>query len=231
MSRIFTTSFSSVYPHYVTKVEKKRRTKAELDQVIGWLTGFDESALSDHLAAGTTVEDFFTVARLNPHASLITGVVCGVRVENVDDPLMRRIRYRTSWSTNWPRASRWTGSCGRKGQRRRGWDSSGRVSVGSAPSPTRGAGPRAGPHRVLLGAVMPAPWWAIRGRCDACRPPTGIAVLRTVGRAASMHGYARLQQWRVSRVAGSAGPPARLGNRPTSVQRLSAKDPSLVMRG
>ena len=55
----------------MTKVEKKRRTKAELDQVIGWLTGFDESALSDHLAAGTTVEDFFTVARLNPHASTI----------------------------------------------------------------------------------------------------------------------------------------------------------------
>jgi len=134
-------------------VEKRRRTKAELDQVIGWLTGFDESALRDHLAAGKTVEDFFTVARLNPHASLITGVLCGVRVEDVDDPLMRRIRYRTSWSTNWPSASRWTGSCGRKGQRRRGWDSSGRVSVGSAPSPTRGAGPRAGPPYVSFWAV------------------------------------------------------------------------------
>ena len=93
MSRIFTTSFASVYPHYVTKVEKKARTKAELDQVIEWLTGFDESTLSDHLAAGTTFEGFFTVARLNPHASLITGVVCGVRVEDVDDPLMRKIRY------------------------------------------------------------------------------------------------------------------------------------------
>jgi len=93
VSRIFTTSFSSVYPHYVTKVEKKGRTKAELDQVIEWLTGFDESTLSDHLAAGTTFEGFFTVARLNPHASLITGVVCGVRVEDVDDPLMRKIRY------------------------------------------------------------------------------------------------------------------------------------------
>ena len=93
MSRIFTTSFASVYPHYVTKVERKGRTKAELDQVIEWLTGFDESALSDHLAAGKTVEDFFTVARLNPHASLITGVVCGVRVEDVDDPLMQKIRY------------------------------------------------------------------------------------------------------------------------------------------
>lgn len=93
MSRIFTTSFASVYPHYVTKVEKKGRTNEELDQVIAWLTGFDESALKRHLAAGTTFEDFFAAARLNPNASLITGVVCGVRVENVDDPLMQKIRY------------------------------------------------------------------------------------------------------------------------------------------
>ena len=93
MSRIFTTSFASVYPHYVTKAEKKGRTKAELDQVIEWLTGFDESALAGHLAAGTTFEDFFANARLNPHASLITGVVCGVRVEEIDDPLMQKIRY------------------------------------------------------------------------------------------------------------------------------------------
>ena len=93
MSRIFTTSFASVYPHYVTKVERKGRTKAELDQVIEWLTGFDESTLSDYVAAGTTLEGFFTLARLNPNASLITGVVCGVRVEDVDDPLMRKIRY------------------------------------------------------------------------------------------------------------------------------------------
>ena len=93
MSRIFATSFASVYPHYVTKVEKKGRTKDELDQVIEWLTGFDEPALKGHLTAGTTFEDFFADARLNPHASLITGVVCGVRVENVEDPLMQRIRY------------------------------------------------------------------------------------------------------------------------------------------
>ena len=93
MSRIFTTSFASVYPHYVTKVEKKGRTKADLDQVIGWLTGFDESELSDHLAAGTTVEDFFADAQLHPNASSITGVVCGVRVEAIDDPLMQKIRY------------------------------------------------------------------------------------------------------------------------------------------
>ena len=93
VSRIFTTSFASVYPHYVTKVEKKGRTQAELDQVIEWLTGFDESALGVHLAAGTTFEDFFAEARLNPQASSITGVVCGVRVEHVDDPLMQKIRY------------------------------------------------------------------------------------------------------------------------------------------
>jgi hypothetical protein len=93
MSRIFTTSVASVYPHYVNKVEKKGRTKGELDRVIEWLTGFDESALSGHLAAGTTFEQFFAEARLNPRASLITGVVCGVRVEEVEDPLMQKIRY------------------------------------------------------------------------------------------------------------------------------------------
>jgi hypothetical protein len=93
VSRIFTISFASVYPHYVTKVEKKGRTNDELDQVIQWLTGFDEPALSHHLAEGTTFEDFFADARLNPNASLITGVVCGVRVEDIDDPLMQKIRY------------------------------------------------------------------------------------------------------------------------------------------
>ena len=93
MSRIFTTSFASVYPHYVTKVERKGRTKAELDQVIEWLTGYDEVELARHLADGTTFEDFFAEARLNPRASAITGVVCGVRVQDVEDPLMRRIRY------------------------------------------------------------------------------------------------------------------------------------------
>ena len=93
MHRIFTTSVASVYPHYVNKVERKGRTKAELDQVVEWLTGFDEQVLAAHLEAGTTFADFFADARLNPHASLITGVVCGVRVEDVDDPLMQKIRY------------------------------------------------------------------------------------------------------------------------------------------
>ena len=93
MSRIFTASFASVYPLYVSKVEKKGRTQAELDLVIEWLTGFDQSELSAHLASGTTFEDFFADARLNPNSFLITGVVCGVRVEEVDDPLMQKIRY------------------------------------------------------------------------------------------------------------------------------------------
>jgi len=93
VSRIFTTSVASVYPHYVTKVEKKGRTNEELDQVIRWLTGFDEAALRRHLAEGTTFEDFFAEAQLNPNASLITGTICGIRVEQVDDPLMQKIRY------------------------------------------------------------------------------------------------------------------------------------------
>lgn len=93
MHRIFTTSVASVYPHYVAKVERKGRTRAELDEVIGWLTGFDEAELRHHLEAGTTFEEFFAQARLNPNASLITGVVCHVRVEDVEDPLMQQIRY------------------------------------------------------------------------------------------------------------------------------------------
>lgn len=92
MSRIFRTSVASVYPQYVTKVEKKGRTRAEL-QVIEWLTGFDDRALDCHLASGTTFEDFFAAARLNPHASSITGTICGVRIEDIDDPLMQKIRY------------------------------------------------------------------------------------------------------------------------------------------
>ena len=93
MHRIFTTSVASVYPHYVAKVERKGRTKAELDEVIEWLTGYDEAALQKHLDAGTTFEAFFADAKVNPKASSITGVVCGVRVENIDDPLMQQIRY------------------------------------------------------------------------------------------------------------------------------------------
>ena len=93
MSRIFTISFASVYPLYLAKVEKKGRTQEELDEVIRWLTGYDEAALKNHIAAETSFEDFFAEASLNPSAELITGVVCGVRVEDIDDPLMQKIRY------------------------------------------------------------------------------------------------------------------------------------------
>jgi hypothetical protein len=93
VSRIFTTSVASVYPLYAAKVEKKGRTRDELDEVIRWLTGFDDAALRRHLDDGTTFKDFFAAARLNPNASAITGVVCGVRVEDVEDPLMQKIRY------------------------------------------------------------------------------------------------------------------------------------------
>lgn len=93
MHRIFTTSVASVYPLYVTKVERKGRTRAELNEVIEWLTGFDEAQLARHLAAETTFADFFADARLNPNVALITGTVCGVRVESIEDPLMQQIRW------------------------------------------------------------------------------------------------------------------------------------------
>lgn len=93
MSKIFSTPFASVYPLYAAKLERKGRTTAELDEVIEWLTGFDEAALHRHLAEGTTFEDFFAQAQLNPAAVHITGVVCGVRVEEIGDPLMQQIRY------------------------------------------------------------------------------------------------------------------------------------------
>ena len=93
MHRIATTSVASVYPHYVAKVERKGRTTAELHEVIRWLTGFDEQALAAHLEAGTTFADFFDAAELNPLASTITGTICGVRIADIEDPLMLRVRY------------------------------------------------------------------------------------------------------------------------------------------
>ena len=93
MHRIFTTPFASVYPHYVAKAERKGRSRAEVDEVIRWLTGYDDAELGRHLAQETTFEDFFAGADLNPKASLITGSVCGVKVQEVEDPLMRQIRY------------------------------------------------------------------------------------------------------------------------------------------
>ncbi len=91
--RIFTMTVASVYPLYLAKVEKKGRVRDELDAVIRWLTGYDESELERHLAAGTTFADFFAGARLHPNAGMITGVICGVRVEAIEDPLMQQIRY------------------------------------------------------------------------------------------------------------------------------------------
>ncbi|WP_294180677.1 DUF2200 domain-containing protein [uncultured Schumannella sp.] len=93
MHRIFTMSVAKVYPLYVQKLERKGHTQAELDEVIHWLTGFDEQELRHHLDAETTFEDFFAAASLNPNAPLITGVICGVRVEEIEDPLMQKIRY------------------------------------------------------------------------------------------------------------------------------------------
>jgi hypothetical protein len=92
--RIYGTSFASVYPHYVAKAEKKGRTKAEVDQIILWLTGFSQEGFEAQLAGKSDFETFFAQApRLNPARANITGVVCGVRVEEVAEPLMREIRY------------------------------------------------------------------------------------------------------------------------------------------
>jgi len=92
--RIYQTSFASVYPHYVAKAEKKGRSKAEVDEIIRWLTGYSEEDLEAVLEQRTDFEHFFGQApALNPSRSLITGTICGVRIEEIDEPLMREIRY------------------------------------------------------------------------------------------------------------------------------------------
>ena len=92
--RIYSTSVASVYPHYVNKAERKGRTKAEVDTVIQWLTGHSQETLAQELARKTNFEDFFAQApRMNPSRSLITGVVCGVRVQDIQEPTMREIRH------------------------------------------------------------------------------------------------------------------------------------------
>ena len=92
--RIYTMSFAGVYPHYVTKAEKKGRTRDEVDEIIRWLTGYTKRGLASQLKKEVNFETFFAKApKLNPHRELIKGVVCGVRVENVEEPLMREIRY------------------------------------------------------------------------------------------------------------------------------------------
>jgi len=91
--RILSTSLASVYPLYVAKVERKGRAKAEVDEVIRWLTGHDQISLEQELARGTTFEDFFRDApRMNPARTLVTGTICGVRIEEVEEPVMREIR-------------------------------------------------------------------------------------------------------------------------------------------
>lgn len=92
--RIFTTSVASVYPHYIAKAEKKGRTKAEVDEIFRWLTGLDQPGLEAHLEKRTDFETFFAEApRMNPLRALIKGTVCGVRVEDIEEPTMREIRY------------------------------------------------------------------------------------------------------------------------------------------
>lgn len=87
-------SFAGVYPHYIAKAEKKNRTKAEVDEIIFWLTGYDENSLQKHIDEKTNFEDFFAQApQLNPNASKITGVICGYRVEEIEDELMQKVRY------------------------------------------------------------------------------------------------------------------------------------------
>ncbi|HEX7047757.1 MAG TPA: DUF2200 domain-containing protein [Gammaproteobacteria bacterium] len=92
--RIYTTSFASVYPHYVAKAEKKGRTKSEVDEIIGWLTGYSQKQFEALLKKQVDFETFFAEApQMNPARALIKGVVCGVRVEDIEEPLMREIRY------------------------------------------------------------------------------------------------------------------------------------------
>ena len=92
--RIFKTAFGSVYPHYVAKAEKKGRGRAEVDEVIRWLTGYSQDQLEALLAAGTDFETFFAEApAMNPNRFLITGMICGYRVEEIEDPFMREVRH------------------------------------------------------------------------------------------------------------------------------------------
>ncbi len=91
--RIAKMTFASVYPHYVTKVEKKGRTKEDLHKVIHWLTGFDDAKLQELIDRKATFEEFFAEAKLNPNAHLIKGVICGYRVEEIENPLTQKARY------------------------------------------------------------------------------------------------------------------------------------------
>ncbi len=94
LERVYRMKFSGVYPHYVTKAERKGRTKAEVDEIIHWLTGYDPAGLEKVLADGTDFETFFAQApKIHPNRSMIKGLICGVRIEEIEDPLMREVRY------------------------------------------------------------------------------------------------------------------------------------------
>jgi len=108
--RIFGISFASVYPLYLQKVERKGRTKDELDEVISWLTGYDAAALDRVLGSETDLETFFTEApQMNPNAALIKGLICGYRVEEIEDPLMQQIRYLDKLVDELARGKKMTG--------------------------------------------------------------------------------------------------------------------------
>ena len=93
-SRVYRMSFASVYPHYINKAERKGRTKAEVDSIIFWLTGYDQQTLQKHIDNKTDFENFFARApQLNPNVSKITGIICGYRVEEIEDKLMQKVRY------------------------------------------------------------------------------------------------------------------------------------------
>jgi len=91
--KIYATPFAKVYPYYIAKAERKGRTKAEVDELILWLTGYTEKQFAKHLEKGTSFEDFYATPKMNPKRKLITGVVCGVRVEEIKDKTMRELRY------------------------------------------------------------------------------------------------------------------------------------------
>ncbi|TZF84108.1 DUF2200 domain-containing protein [Pedobacter sp. BS3] len=93
-TRVYRMSFASVYPHYIQKAEKKGRTKAEVDEIIFWLTGYDQQTLQQHIDNKTDFETFFAQApQINPNVSKITGVICGYRVEEIEDQLIQKVRY------------------------------------------------------------------------------------------------------------------------------------------
>lgn len=94
IARVYKMSFAGVYPHYITKAEKKGRTKSEVDEIIFWLTGYDEKLLQHHIDSKTNFEEFFAKApQINPNVSKITGVICGYRVEEIEDKLIQQVRY------------------------------------------------------------------------------------------------------------------------------------------